>query len=396
MKYAKQFIIAVAGIFFMISCQKELSLETGSIGGIAQGTLKDSLGDCQPITIRGPYFADSLLTDSNFVLVQINVASPGRYTISTDNQNGYSFTDTGFVTIPGLQQIRLKAKGRPILAVVSDFTVTFGSSFCVFSISVLPKATGPAALFTLSGTANNCTNAVVSGSYFTGVTLNTTNIVNIQVNVTTRGPYTISTTQTNGITFTRSGTFTNTGIQTVNLQGSGTPVAVGASVIPVTAGSSNCNFTVNITAPPIVNLNDSDTAWQFTQGSTNFRGTFDSVAFSKPATSPFFILQMIGLTSATGDTAMILGIAMPGSTIQSGTYNTTTLAGFSFQDINVNPNVVIYSADPLITTPVVNISVVLNYNTTTKVASGTFTGTAKNAANAAVPITLGKFRAQVP
>ena len=73
----------------MAACQKEYSLETGSTGGIAQGTLKDSLGDCQPMTLRGIYFVDSTVTDSNNGILRVNITATGTYTIRTDVQNGY-------------------------------------------------------------------------------------------------------------------------------------------------------------------------------------------------------------------------------------------------------------------------------------------------------------------
>jgi hypothetical protein len=76
--------------------------------------------------------------------------------------------------------------------------------------------------------------------------LTNSNKVILQVNVTTIGSYSITTTAVSGITFTGSGNFTATGAQTVVLTGSGTPSAAGAVTIPVTAGSSNCSFTVTV------------------------------------------------------------------------------------------------------------------------------------------------------
>lgn len=374
----------------MAACQKEYSIETGSTGGLAQGTLKDSLGDCQPITLRGIYFVDSTLKDSNYVIVQVNITVPGTYTIATDEQNGYSFRDSGYFAVPGLTNVKLKARGKPVLPITSDFTVSFGTSFCIFSVPALSGNITPPAVFTLSGSPTNCTNAVVQGTYTKGTVLNATNTVSIQVNVTSTGPYVISTPQTNGITFLANGTFNATGIQSVILRGSGTPANAGATAVPISAGGTSCSFTVNVGGGG-GSINLADSAWQFAQGSKVFHGTLDSVAFSK--LNGIDVLQFYGLTFDTGDSLFVLGIGMTSSTIQSGTYNTSTFAAFNFSDVN---DVTIYEANPTTVSPLVNLSIVLNYDPVTKIAQGTFTGTARNSAGVSVPITGGKFKAVVP
>lgn len=388
MKSIKHIAILLAGIFIMASCQKEYSLETGSTGGLALGTMKDSLGDCQPITLRGIYFVDSTLTDSNYAIVQVNITAPGSYTITTDVQNGYSFKDSGFFATPGLISVKLKARGRPILPITSDFTVSFGTSFCLFSVPAISGGTRPSAIYTLSGSANNCTNAVVQGSYTTGTALNAANIVNIEVNVTRIGTYVISTSQTNGMTFLANGTFNALGIQSITLRGSGKPSTPGATAVPVSAGGTSCAFTVNVGGGSI---NFADSAWQFTQASSLYHGTLDSIAFSK--LNGIDVLQFYGLTFSTGDSLFVLGIGMTSSTIRSGTYNTSTFAAFNFSDVKDST---IYEANPTTVSPLVNLSIVLTYNATTKIAEGTFTGTAQNALKVSVPITAGRFKAVVP
>lgn len=390
MKSIKHFAILLAGIFIMAACQKEYSLETGSTGGIAQGTLKDSLGDCQPMTLRGIYFVDSTVTDSNYVILRVNITAPGTYTIRTDVQNGYSFKDSGYFAVPGLINIKLKAKGKPILPITSDFTVSFGTSFCIFSVPAILNGGPSAAVYTLSGTPTNCTNAVVQGTYSKGIALNATNLVSIQVNVTKTGPYVITTSQVNGITFLANGTFNAIGIQSITLRGSGTPANAGATTVPISTGTSSCSFTVNVSGGG-GGINFADSAWQFTQGSKVYHGTLDSVAFSK--LNGIDVLQLYGLTFNTGDSLFVLGIGMTSSTIQSGTYNTSTFAAYRFSDVNDS---LIYQANPTTISPLVNISIVLSYDPATKIAQGTFSGTAQNAAKASVPITLGKFKALVP
>jgi hypothetical protein len=136
MKVVKNLIVVLAGIFLAISCQKEYSVDTGIMPGVsATGTLKDSLGNCQPVTINGTVRVDSILRDTNNVVIQVNVTAPGSYNISTDVQNGYSFSDSGYFSTIGLQTVRLKGTGRAITATASDFTVTFNNSSCFFRIT---------------------------------------------------------------------------------------------------------------------------------------------------------------------------------------------------------------------------------------------------------------------
>ena len=393
MKSIKHLAVLLTGIFLFAACQKEYSLETGSLGGVAVGTLRDSLADCKPITIRGLYFADSTVTDSNYVIVQVNITTPGSYIISTDTQNGISFRDSGYFSTAGIINVTLKATGRPVLPVTSDFTVTFGSSFCLFSIAVLPSqvVTGPQAAYTLAGTPTNCSGAVVQGTYTAGTALNAGNTVSLQVNVTTPGTYNLATTPTNGMTFFGSGTFNATGLQNITLQGTGTPTTAGGTQVPVATGGTSCQFTVTVGSVANPNINLADSAWQFTQGGKTYHGTLDSVVFSN--VNGIDVLQFYGLTFATGDSLFVLGIGMTSNTIQPGTFNTSTFAVFDFSDVNNNT---IFEANPTTITPPVNLSIVLAYDPATKIASGTFTGTALNAANAAVPITNGKFRARLP
>src|SRR4029078_6365358 len=81
------------------------------------------------------------------------------------------------------------------------------------------------AVMTFPGAPGGCTNAVVTGIYQSGGALDATNLVTISVDVTKIGSYTISTAISNGISFSGTGNFTTTGIQTITLNGSGIPVS---------------------------------------------------------------------------------------------------------------------------------------------------------------------------
>ncbi len=113
---------------------------TGGGGtGTAFGTLGASVGVCTPVTTGGTFTQGVSLTSTNTVQVQVTVTTPGTYTISTNTVNGVSFSKTGTFTATGVQTVILIGSGTPVSSGNQNFTVTFGSSVCNFSI---PFATG--------------------------------------------------------------------------------------------------------------------------------------------------------------------------------------------------------------------------------------------------------------
>jgi hypothetical protein len=125
----------------MLSCQKEYSLETG-VNSFSAGTLKDSMGDCNPMIISGAYTEGQSLTAGNFVTVTVDVNATGTYRIFSDTVNGFWFVDSGFFSSTGTQTITLKGGGKPILPIDADFTVSYGNSYCDFSITVAAASSG--------------------------------------------------------------------------------------------------------------------------------------------------------------------------------------------------------------------------------------------------------------
>src|SRR3954471_14096671 len=94
MKAVKYLAVILGGLVLFAACKKELSYENQLPQGPASGTLKSDSGNCRPVTIKGNYVKDSLLTDSNYVEVQVNFSAPGKYRILTDTANGFSFQDS--------------------------------------------------------------------------------------------------------------------------------------------------------------------------------------------------------------------------------------------------------------------------------------------------------------
>ena len=96
------------------------------------------------------------------------------------------------------------------------------------------------------------TGTVVNGNYTGGVVLTSANSVTLKVAVTAIGTYNLYSNTVNGYSFSKSGSFTATGMQFVTLPGTGTPVATGINTFLVTFGTT-CSFKVVVVSNvPIV------------------------------------------------------------------------------------------------------------------------------------------------
>ncbi|MEN9686929.1 MAG: hypothetical protein RLZZ28_2715, partial [Bacteroidota bacterium] len=129
--------------FMFIACQKEYSIENGSFSGNAQGELIDSLGNCKSATAVGNYIVDTaLVSTKNYVNININFTSQGKYKIYSDTVNGMWFIDSGFAVSTGTAVIKLKGYGTPILPKTNTFAVVFNNNLCNFSITTTGSGGG--------------------------------------------------------------------------------------------------------------------------------------------------------------------------------------------------------------------------------------------------------------
>jgi hypothetical protein len=93
----------------------------------------------------------------------------------------------------------------------------------------------------------DCLPKTVAGAYVAGTALvSTTNYIEVQVDVTTVGSYTIYTDTVNGMYFRGSGFFTITGLNTVRLSGYGTPLLPAISNFVISYGTSGCTIAVTV------------------------------------------------------------------------------------------------------------------------------------------------------
>ncbi|MEP6584400.1 MAG: hypothetical protein ABJA90_09035 [Ginsengibacter sp.] len=215
------------------------SLRISPGSAVSSGVLGNSSGNCTPISLGGSYSPGIALTSTDTVQLQVTVAIPGSYTISTNSVNGVSFTKSGIFASAGVQTVTLNGSGTPTNAGTQNYIVTYGNSQCTFAIDF-----GSSAVYVLGTSGGSCTPFTLGGIYQQGILLNPSNSVQLQVTVTTPGSYTIMTDVVNGISFTNSGTFTATGLQIITLTGSGTPTNAGLQNFVVTAGANTCDFSI--------------------------------------------------------------------------------------------------------------------------------------------------------
>jgi hypothetical protein len=239
-------------VVMLCGCQRELSFQDSqlSVGAIQ----KDLSGNCLPINISGTYITGRSFNDSNYIEVLVHITKPGAFVIRTDSINGYAFKATGGFKNPGDFTVRLPGNGKPLKSGANNFNVYYDTSNCQASIIV--RDPGNNATFVLQGSPNTCINDTLVGTFVKGTALDTNSKVIISVNVSTPGNYIVSTNQVNGYSFSGSGVFTATGVQTITLTASGTPLNPGSDVFKVSAGNTSCSFSVAVYTPIVVTGTD--------------------------------------------------------------------------------------------------------------------------------------------
>ncbi|MEO8763297.1 MAG: hypothetical protein ABI416_03380 [Ginsengibacter sp.] len=250
-----------------LSQGKFTSTIAGNGTGASTGVLGDSSGNCKPVTLAGVYLQGIALTSANTVQAQVIVATAGTYAITTNTVNGITFSKTGTFTSTGTQTVLLNGTGTPTNSGNQNFTISYGNSQCAFKVNFGLPASG-----TLGGGGADCTPVTLAGVYTQNIALTAANTVQIQVNVTTPGDYSISTNTINGVSFIKSGTFTVTGVQNVILTGTGVPLNPGMHTFAVTFGTGVCNFSITF-QPNAVTSNDYfplslSSSWNYNNGTS--------------------------------------------------------------------------------------------------------------------------------
>lgn len=267
-------------------------------------------------------------------------------------------------------------------------------SFALFILVVsCEKQYNPGFLITPPPVVNpNSEGTLVSATpniteYPSGIALNNTHTVTVQVNVTKTGTYTITTDTINKIYFNASGTFNSTGMQTVVLQGHDIPDTSGICNLTVKYGNSRRSFSAEVYD-----------WWEFEAGGVKHTGRVDTAFFNNSFLFSSLIIQ--GIKPNTDTTFDITPFLPAGNTITSGTYAIMERRNqvlFSFDAIS-NPGAAFYHAEPADPIPPSNFTLQLTYNATKKIAEGTFGGTATNDIGmlpTLIQIINGRFRVKV-
>jgi len=274
----------------------------------------------------------------------------------------------------------------PILFIAIAFICVLTTCKKEYSYEGGPAITNDSATYSPEGFPNACLNTKVSGEYITRIKLTSSNFITLMVNVSKTGLYQIATPPLNGISFSAIGKFTNTGVQGVVLQATGTPQLPGVYEIPVTAGIGACSFSITVNSPAI--QTQALNSWEFAQNNKTYSGYFDGALTTNVNGS--LVLTLVGLTP-TKDTAISILVDIPGSAVKTGNYSSKNNATFVFFD-NLGNNIFFSDKNHL---NVELIVIIASYDATTQIISGTFSGTAMNRLNESVPITNGKFRAKL-
>lgn len=328
---------------------------------------------CYSFVLSGAYATGIVLNSpANKVELKVNVKTIGTYNITTPATNGIIFSGSGSLSSTGAAVITLTASGTPGAAATVDIPVTVGASSCSFPLTI----TGPAA-YTI-----NCASAVVNGDYTQGVTLDGSNTIQLEVNATAAGAYSILS-NVNGMTFSGSGNFAAAGTQTITLNGSGVPTAAGDFSVPVTGGSASCNIDLTVeqgSAP-------SEFSWELTQGSTTIGGPAEASLGS------LFGMEQLNITGETTNGEKSILISLTKASITTGNYSTSSLppANNLFSLINITTTEIEYTA--MYGQGNLTISIT-TLDKTNGIVQGTFSGTVKNASGGNVTIS-GKFKGEL-
>lgn len=171
----------------------------------------------------------------------------------------------------------------------------------------------------------DCSATQAMGSYVKGKELTNSNYLNVAVNVTKLGNYTISGKTSNGYNFYGTGVFLNTGTQTIQVLGQGTPQNIQTDTVAINANG------MDVTCTPPVSITVLSPAGSYTMscGSATVNGVYKvgtALTASNTITLP---VNVSALGSYTVTTNTVDGISFKGSGTFTSTGNQNiTLSGW--------------------------------------------------------------------
>lgn len=185
--------------------------------------------NCSESEVIGEFNEGKAVSIKDQIILKVNVTKAGNYTFKTALKNGISFFASGFFMYPGEQIVVLRPTGTPTWSapegiisfdILNKDNVSYG---CTINVSVTSNSTA-------FDVVNCSTNVIVEGDYSIGKQTTSLNYIELKLNVTKPGPYSIETEDKNGLSFRSSGTFAAVGLQTIQIPASGAPDIVGTVV----------------------------------------------------------------------------------------------------------------------------------------------------------------------
>jgi hypothetical protein len=185
----------------------------------------------------------------------------------------------------------------------------------------------------------NCSDVTVYGSYIEGTSLNSSNYLVMNINVSRPGAYEISATTTNGYGFNASGTFLNKGLQQVTLVGQGIPTSVsGGDVVSITINGSAANYTcVSPASPVVIQVTSANPTFSMNCSTVKANGTYSKgVSLTNTNTITMQVdVSDVGNGQWKASTDVVDGISFSGNGVflANGSY-TITLNGYGIPATN--------------------------------------------------------------
>ena len=100
--------------------------------------------------------------------------------------------------------------------------------------------------------SSDCLPSLVHGTFIQHAVLGDTNYIELDVNVTLTGQYSIQSDTLNGYSFSGSGNFDSTGINRVRLYAAGTALSPGINTFAIHFDSSICSIAINVIVPTVI------------------------------------------------------------------------------------------------------------------------------------------------
>jgi hypothetical protein len=266
MKRLKVILTLFIGMVLLNACKKEYSFEKNSQKPTGNWEFKDSThqytGDMDTAYISGTgaskelhltgvsidgnqsfnliLYADTFQTGSykaSLSQISFDYSASGKTIYQASQLNGEFIVN---ITSINATQVTGNFSG-----IAKDSANNFKNLFDGnFKANFATLSVGPASSGVLGDSSGNCKPVILSGEYKQGITVTSANTVQVQVTVASAGTYNITTDPVNGITFSKSGTFTSTGVQNITLVASGTPAFPGEQEFALHYGNSQCAFKI--------------------------------------------------------------------------------------------------------------------------------------------------------